>query len=365
MHSDKWLKISLHPRENFSNFMGPFYNNLLFLQNKTHRLMVYISLPDEKDLLLAFYLAMEEYVARHVDEEDCFFMWQTQPSVIFGRNQLIENEVNQDYCRQHAIRMYRRKSGGGCVYSDMSNVMFSYVTKEENVNFAFNRYVNMVALVLCKLGVEAKVTGRNDILIDGRKVSGCAFYHLPERSIVHGTLLYDTNMRHMVGSITPSDEKLVSKGVQSVRQHIALLKDYVDISLDELKRFARQQLCDRELTLSPADVEQIEQIMRDEYLSDSFIYGKNPRASLTRRCRIEGVGELELRMELKNKGRQKIIGEVNLLGDFFVVGDLSGLLACLHGVAWEREAIAKALPDRVDNVVRHLQRDDLIKLLTP
>ena len=77
------------------------------------------------------------------------------------------------------------------------------------------------------------------------------------------------------------------------------------------------------------------------------------------------MGELELRMALKNKGRQKIIGEVNLLGDFFVVGDLSGLLACLHGVAWEREAIAKALPVRVDNVVRHLQRDDLIKLLTP
>ena len=130
--------------------------------------MTYISLPEEKDRLLVFYLAMEEYVARYMDVDDAFFMWQTAPTVIFGRNQLIHSEVNVDYCRKNGIQMFRRKSGGGCVYSDMGNVMFSYVTKEENVNMTFNRYVNMVALVLCKLGVNAKATGRNDILIDGK-----------------------------------------------------------------------------------------------------------------------------------------------------------------------------------------------------
>ena len=129
--------------------------------------MKYISLP-ECDLQsaapgtnrrLSFYLAMEEYVARHVDEDDLFFMWQVEPTVIFGRNQLIENEVNVDYCRRHGIQMYRRKSGGGCVYADMTNVMFSYVTKDENVNLTFNRYINMVVLVLRKLGIEARSTG--------------------------------------------------------------------------------------------------------------------------------------------------------------------------------------------------------------
>ena len=100
--------------------------------------MVYISIP-EKDRRLSFYLAMEEYIARHLDEDDCFFMWQVRPSVIFGRNQLIENEVNTVYCRSNNISMYRRKSGGGCVYADMNNVMFSYITKDENVSFTFNK----------------------------------------------------------------------------------------------------------------------------------------------------------------------------------------------------------------------------------
>ena len=185
---------------------------------------------------------MEEFVARKLDLDECFFMWQVEPTVLFGRNQLIENEVNLDYCRKHNIKAFRRKSGGGCVYADMSNVMFSYITKDENVSLTFNRYLNMVTKTLQKLGVEAEASGRNDILIHGKKVSGTAFYHVPGRSIVHGTMLYDTNMQHMVGSITPTDAKLVSKGVQSVRQHIALLKDHTNISLPHFKAFVRKEL---------------------------------------------------------------------------------------------------------------------------
>ena len=105
--------------------------------------MQYIALPDEKTRRLSFYLAMEEYVARRLNTaDDCFFMWQVKPTVIFGRNQLIEAEVNLEFCRKKGIETYRRKSGGGCVYADMSNVMFSYVTRDEQVNLTFNRYIN-------------------------------------------------------------------------------------------------------------------------------------------------------------------------------------------------------------------------------
>ena len=106
--------------------------------------MLYIALPDKQVRRLSFYLAMEEYVANNVKADDCFFMWQVEPSVIFGRNQLIENEVNLEFCRKHHIQTYRRKSGGGCVYADMNNVMSSYITTEEQVGFTFNRYINMV-----------------------------------------------------------------------------------------------------------------------------------------------------------------------------------------------------------------------------
>ena len=158
--------------------------------------MKYVALPFQEPRRLSFYLAMEEFVARHTDEPDAFFMWQVEPSVIFGRNQVLENEVNVAYCREHGISLYRRKSGGGCVYADMDNLMLSFVTSEENVNFAFNRFVNMVLLVLRKLGIAATGTSHNDIMIGDRKVCGTACYHLEGRSIVHSTMLFDTNMDH-------------------------------------------------------------------------------------------------------------------------------------------------------------------------
>ncbi|MCI5817958.1 MAG: lipoate--protein ligase [Paraprevotella sp.] len=302
---------------------------------------------------------MEEYVARHINEEDCFFMWQVNPSVIFGRNQLIENEVNIDYCRENGISMFRRKSGGGCVYADMNNVMFSYITKEVNVGFTFNRYINMVAAVLRKLGVEAIPSGRNDIMIEGRKVSGNAFYLAQGKSIVHGTMLYDTDMRNMVGAITPSSEKLLSKGVESVRQHIALLKDYIDISIDEFLVFVMNHLCDGCIRLTDKDVKEIEEIER-EYLTDEFVFGNNPRYMLVRKSRIDGVGDMEIRIEAKNN----IIKKVNMLGDYFIVGDIdTGLLKRLIGVALQKENLEKALPDDLSEYVLNLKKEDFINIL--
>ena len=233
--------------------------------------MVYLTLPTDKQQRLSFYLAMEEYVARTLPADDYFFMWQVAPSVIFGRNQQLATEVNEDYCRQHGIQMYRRKSGGGCVYADQSNVMLSYVTADEQVGVVFNRFLQMILLVLRRLGIEATSTTHNDVLIAGRKVSGTAFYHLPGRSIVHSTLLYDTNMEHMVSAITPPSEKLQQKGIQSVRQRITLLKDHVTLTLDQLKTHIRQTLCDGELRLTMADVKAIEQL-EQQYLRDEFIH---------------------------------------------------------------------------------------------
>ncbi|MBQ8463965.1 MAG: lipoate--protein ligase family protein [Prevotella sp.] len=232
--------------------------------------MKYVVLPADSVRRLSFYLAMEEYVARHVDEDDLFFMWQVRPTVIFGRNQVMENEVNVDYCREHAIEMYRRKSGGGCVYADEDNVMMSYVSKDENVGLTFNRFIGMLLLVLRRMGIEATGTTHNDVMIGDRKVSGTAFYHLPGRSIVHATMLYDTNMEHMLRAITPSEEKLQSKGIQSVRQRITLLKDHTTLSLEDFKHLVRTTLCEGELVLTPQQVDGIEQLEQD-YLRREFI----------------------------------------------------------------------------------------------
>ncbi len=320
--------------------------------------MVYVSLPDDQTRRLSFYLAMEEYVARRLDVPDCFFLWQVEPTVIFGRNQLIENEVNVEFCKRRGIQMYRRKSGGGCVYADMSNIMFSYITAADNIGFTFYKFINLLLLVLRKAGVEATASQRNDVLIDDKKVSGSAFYHIPGRCIVHGTMLYDTDMTNMVGAITPDDAKLLSKGVKSVRQRIALLKDYIDLDIDTFKQLARDTICRNTLMLTADDVAAIEEL-ETEYLSDSFIYGNNPKYSLVNKRRIEGVGELEARIEIKNG----IIREVNLLGDFFLVGDLDALLKKLKGCRRNREYLSAVLPDDLSTVILNLNKEDFLELL--
>ena len=227
--------------------------------------MKYIALPDEKERRLSFYLAMEEWVARRLDEPECFFMWQVAPTVIFGRNQVMENEVNVDYCHEKGIQMFRRKSGGGCVYADKGNVMLSYVCDGDNVGFTFNKFINMLLLVLRRMGVEATSTSHNDVMIGERKVSGTAFYHLPGRNIVHSTFLYDTDMENMLHAITPSSEKLQRKGVESVRQRITLLKDYTDMSLAEVKSLIRTTLCVGERVLTLSEVDEIERL-EEKYL---------------------------------------------------------------------------------------------------
>ena len=240
--------------------------------------MKYVSLPGivaaspskEGERNLSFYLAMEEYLARNSSESDLFFMWQVEPSVIFGRNQVAENEVNLDYCKQHNIKVFRRKSGGGCVYADKDNLMLSLITSEQNVGFAFNRFVNMVLLILRKLGISATGTTHNDIMIGDRKVCGTACYHLGKKSIVHSTMLYDTNMDHMLNAITPSKEKLQKKGIESVRQRITLLKEYTPKTLDEIKALILETLCDGELILSEEDVRRIE-ALEQTYLKEDFI----------------------------------------------------------------------------------------------
>ena len=208
---------------------------------------------------------MEEFVARQQWADDAFFLWQVAPSVIYGRNQVVENEVNIEYCQAHGIQLFQRKSGGGCVYADRDNLMLSFITKEEQVGFAFNRFVNMVLLVLRKMGVEATGTHHNDIMIGDRKVCGTACRKTPHGCVVHSTMLYDTNMQHMLQAITPTRQKLAKNGVESVRQRITLLKNYTSLTLEEVKKLIIRTLCDSERMLTADEVAQIEKIEEQYY----------------------------------------------------------------------------------------------------
>lgn len=333
--------------------------------------MIHIALPDTllktakegvPNKRLSFYLAMEEYVARELKHfDECFFLWQVNPTVIFGRNQLIQNEVNVDYCKANAIDMIRRKSGGGCVYADMNNIMFSYINTGWNVSLTFESYITKVVTMLRSLGVEAIASSRNDILIDGRKVSGNAFYHIPDRNVVHGTMLYDTDMKNMVSAITPSNAKLISKGVKSVRQHISLLKDYIGdkMNITQFKDYTCKFMCDSEYILSEKEVRDIEEIQK-EYHSDAYIFGNNPNYSIQRKRRLEGVGEFDVRIEIKND----IVKHINILGDFFLVGDLNAFLEKFKNIAYNKTSLENVLSySDVSQVIMGIDAEKFVDLL--
>ncbi|MBR5638294.1 MAG: lipoate--protein ligase [Muribaculaceae bacterium] len=325
--------------------------------------MKYLKLPNDKVRRLVFYLAMEELAAHKIKTDnsldELFFMWRVRPTVIFGRNQLIDSEVNVAYCKENGIEYYRRKSGGGCVYADMDNIMFSYITRSDDVTLTFTHYTHAIVEMLQGLGLNASDNSRNDIMVDGKKVSGNAFYHLPGISIVHGTMLYDTNMENMVQAITPSATKLNSKGVKSVKSHITTLNQYLTMSIEEFQQHAHTTLCDGDITLDDNDITSIERIEAG-YLTPEFILGNNPRCNMERSGRIEGVGEFKITLELN----RNIIRDINIAGDFFLLGDLDTITSRLKGRKFAEDDIEEALSDlNLSQVIMNLTLQQFIELL--
>lgn len=197
--------------------------------------MKHVVLPTGQPL--QWYLDQEIRLAQDVQEE-LFFCWVVEPTVIYGRHQDMQAEVNIDYCRARDIKVVQRKSGGGCVYADRGNLMLSLISPDTHSEAVFERFLAQVAEVLRSLGLNAVTTAHNDILVDGRKVSGNACYALPNATIVHGTLLYDVDLDALEQAITPSAAKLQKHAVQSVRQRVMNIRPLLpDISnIEELEQ---------------------------------------------------------------------------------------------------------------------------------
>lgn len=220
-----------------------------------------------------WYLAAEEYVADCMGEG--FFLWKSGPAVIFGRNQDMEAEVNVPWCEDNGVAMFRRKSGGGCVYSDEGNLMISCIVHDTNVQRCFAMYLDGVVSALRSLGFDAASSINNDVMIGHRKVSGNACSVRGGCSIIHGTLLYDMDFGKLQMAITPSAEKMRSHGVKSVRQRVASLRE-LGFTLGATA--VEDALCDsfcggtdaKALLLGPDAIRRID-AMEAEYLDPDFI----------------------------------------------------------------------------------------------
>lgn len=344
--------------------------------------MIHVKFPESSGHRLVYYLSVEEFVAEHIAQllpgepkggREAFFMWQVPPTVIFGRNQVMEAEVNMEYCQEKGIQLYRRKSGGGCVYSDWGNIMLSYISDSTDVAFTFDKYLQRVALSLRQLGLKAERSGRNDVLVDGKKVSGNSFFLLPSSSVVHGTMLFDSDFDELQRAITPSDSKIQSKGVASVRQHVTNVREALSeintplarecMDIEAFKRHLLRSFCreGEEITLTQEQLREVDRI-EATYLEPSFLQGRHHVYSIERQGRIEGVGEVTVSMDLEGE----CIKSVRLGGDFFEVkpGLCEVLSKALQGRRNERSEVREALSRiSVDSYIMGLSSEALINLI--
>lgn len=319
-----------------------------------------IILPSGMPRPLTFFLALEEWVARELPPDDYFMAWRPErPTVICGRNQDIETEVDIPFCKANGIAVARRRSGGGCVYADLDNWMFSLITPSDSIDKAFGDYTAMVVRMLGSLGIKAEATGRNDIVIDGRKVAGNAFYHIPGRAIVHGTMLCRVDTSVMSRAITPARAKLESKGVHSVESRVTSLSEHgLPVAVDAFGAYAADYLCrDGAYTLDSNDIAATEAI-EARYNDPAFLYGRNfGRPDIRRTTTVAGAGHFDALIYLD--ADRATIKRVILRGDFFSPDDSASLIEkALCGIPYRREAILEAL-DRCRPTVFGIDNDRL------
>lgn len=323
--------------------------------------MKLIKLPASPARKLPFYLAAEEWAARFLPADEYFMAWQVAPTVICGRHQVISLEVDIDFCRNNGIDVWRRKSGGGCVYADNNNIMFSYICPSSGVMTDFRHYTSMISAFLRCLDVPAETGGRNDVLINGRKVSGNAYYSLPGRSIVHGTMLYDADFGTISKAITPSRAKLSSHGVKSVQSRLTTLKaEGLSMSCPEFKQFAESVIGgDGTVIPTPADIAEIEDIMKS-YTSEAFLSDNAVRRRSMQR--VANVGEIAVDCVVAPDG---LIAGCRLSGDFFAPVDFNDrLFDVLRGVEVNPEAINSALNSLpVDMTITGMSHASLSKII--
>lgn len=188
--------------------------------------------------MLTDYLALEAEMVKQI-KEPTLFTWIVAPTVIYGRHQSAEVEVNETYCREHQIQVVQRQSGGGCVYADEGNVMVSFISPSTHSQIVFDQFLQILSTAFRQLGYDAVTTQHNDILVGERKVSGTACYTTPTGTVVHASILYDVNLDDLQQAITPTAAKLAKHAVASVRQRVVNLRDIKDLGTTQS---FRQQL---------------------------------------------------------------------------------------------------------------------------
>ncbi|EUJ19840.1 lipoate--protein ligase [Listeria aquatica] len=330
--------------------------------------MYFVDNNNEKDPRIN--LAVEEFILTELNlDEPVLLFYINKPSIIIGRNQNTIEEINTDYVEKNDIIVVRRLSGGGAVYHDEGNLNFSFITKDDGDSFHnFAKFTQPIVEALQKLGVNAELKGRNDLLIDGYKVSGNAQFATKGKMFSHGTLMYDLNLEHVAASLKPRKDKLESKGIKSVRSRVANIADFMDkeMTTEEFRDLLLLYIFDvndvsdvKEYKLTDADWERIHEISKARYANWDWNYGKSPKFDLERTKRFP-VGSIDIRLNV-NKGK---ISAIKIFGDFFGVADVTELEKKLVDVPYKKEELEAVLSDiDIQSYFGNITKEDFLELL--
>jgi lipoate---protein ligase len=312
-------------------------------------------------------LAIEEYAVKNLDIDESYLLFYiNQPSIIIGKNQNTIEEINTEYVENNDVIVVRRLSGGGAVYHDLGNLNFSFITKDDGESFHnFLKFTEPVIRALKKLGVDAKLSGRNDIQVGERKISGNAQFSTKGRMFSHGTLMLDCELDNVTQALKVKKDKIESKGIKSIRSRVANISEFLDqqLSIGEFRQILLENIFGGkeipEYTLTSADWEKIRQLSKDRYQQWNWNYGKSPSFNLQHSRRFP-VGSIDIRLDV-HKG---LIDDCKIYGDFFGVGDVSDVENKLIGTRYEKKEIEKAIQNMdVNHYFGSITREELIELI--
>ena len=290
-------------------------------------------------------LALEEHLLRHLDlAEPLLLFYINEPAVIIGRNQNTAEEIDPDYVRENGIHVVRRLSGGGAVFHDLGNLNFSFITsgKEDLHNFA--KFTEPVVRVLSELGAQAELRGRSDIFVDGKKVSGNAQFAAGQRMFSHGTLLFDTNLEHMLRALNPRQAQIESKAVQSIRQYVTNVRDYLPAgtTITDLRDALLQGIFGTvtapRYTLSDEAWTAVNRLRAERYDTWEWNVGKSPDFNQRKQARLS-AGKIDVHLDVAHG----LINRMAIFGDFSGERDVAELQERLVGLRHDPAALREAL----------------------
>ena len=313
-------------------------------------------------------LALEEYALRNFETStDYLLFYINEPSIIIGRNQNTLEEINQEYITEKNIQVVRRISGGGAVYHDLGNLNFSFITNHDGKSISnFKKFTAPVIRVLNNMGVSAELKGRNDILVEEKKISGTAQFSTGKRMISHGTLLFDTDMGEVAKALQVKMSKIQSKGHKSVRSRVANISEFLKtpISMDSFKNEILTGLYDaREhfevYKLTEAEWKGVKDLKAEKYDLWDWNFGRSPKFNIQRNKRFP-IGDIDLRIFVE-KG---LISDIKIFGDFFGRQPVSDIEDLLIGVPYDKNEISNKISEiAVENYFGKLENEDFINLV--